>query len=127
MDDQIRVLKEVLQEHNIDHKRWPAKMLSVLIQRLKDRAITPEKATASDIGDFAHGKLLMLYETYQNRLKTANVVDFGDLLLHTITLFTNHTDILSEYQRRFRYILVDEYQDTNIAQYLWLRLLSPVT
>ncbi len=123
-DDQLRVIKTILEEHNIDDKRWPPKVLLAIIKKLKDQAITPEKAGNMALSDFANGRTSLLYDSYQTRLKTLNVADFGDLLLHMITLFTKHPDILSEYQRRFKYILVDEYQDTNVAQYLWLRLLA---
>lgn len=124
-DDQVRVLKQLLQEHGIDEKRWPAKTLSAIIQRFKDRGLTPDKVNdAGEASSFANGKTVALYEAYQLRLKTLKTMDFGDLLLHMLTLFTRHPDVLGEYQRRFHYILVDEYQDTNVAQYLWLRLLS---
>ena len=123
-DDQIRLIKRVLQELNIDEKRWPAKTFLSIIQSFKDRALNPEMAKDSDTSHFANGRLIQVYETYQTKLKNLNACDFGDLQLHNITIFKNHKDILEEYQRKFRYILVDEYQDTNIAQYLWLRLLA---
>ncbi|WP_372885188.1 ATP-dependent helicase [Shimia sp.] len=122
-DDQIRLLKQLIQANNIDDKRWPARLLANLIDGWKNKALTPEKLPAADAGAFNHrgGEL---YEQYQTRLRELNAVDFGDLLLHMVTIFQNHPDILAQYQRWFRYILVDEYQDTNIAQYLWLRLLA---
>jgi DNA helicase II / ATP-dependent DNA helicase PcrA len=123
-DDQIRLLKQILRAENIDERRWPARVLLVLIQRWKDRGLGPEKAQSAESGGFAHGKAIDLYRQYQERLATVNAVDFGDLLLHNLSLFTGHPDILADYQRRFRYLLVDEYQDTNVAQYLWLRLLA---
>ena len=123
-DDQIRLLKSILEENHIDDKKWPAKVLSVIIQRFKDQGLTPEKVTINNFSDFADGKLLKLYTDYQRRLKTLNAADFGDLLLYPIIILTNHPDILFQYQRKFKYILVDEYQDTNIAQYLLLRLLA---
>ena len=123
-DDQIRLLKQLLTEHNIDEKKWPAKTLLSIIQRWKDRGLIPEKVTSAENVGFANGYALALYRDYQNRLKSLNAVDFGDLLLHCLTLFTKHPDILEQYKRRFRYILVDEYQDTNVSQYLWLRLLT---
>jgi DNA helicase-2/ATP-dependent DNA helicase PcrA len=123
-DDQIRLLKQILRAENIDERRWPARVLLVLIQRWKDRGLGPEKAPSAEPGGFAHGKAIDLYRQYQERLATVNAVDFGDLLLHNLSLFTGHPDILADYQRRFRYLLVDEYQDTNVAQYLWLRLLA---
>lgn len=123
-DDQIRLLKRVLQEMNIDEKRWPAKAFSSIIQQFKDRAMGPEKAGDSDMSHFANGRLIQVYQTYQQKLKNLNACDFGDLTMHCITIFTNNQDILEEYQRKFKYILVDEYQDTNVAQYMWLRLLA---
>ncbi len=123
-DDQVRVLKQVLSAANIDEKRWPARILAAIINRWKDRGIGPEQAAREDAGEFAGGRTAALYAEYQERLRIQNAVDFGDLLLYCLTLFTRHNDVLEEYRRRFRYILVDEYQDTNVAQYLWLRLLA---
>ncbi len=123
-DDQLRLLKQLLTAEGIDERRWPARAAAALIQRWKDRGLTPQKVPAGEGGDFAAGRLRALYVAYQERLVTLNAVDFGDLTLHNLTLFTGHRDVLEEYQRRFRYILVDEYQDTNVAQYLWLRLLA---
>ncbi len=124
MDDQIRLLKQHLQAANIDEKRWPARALSGLIQRWKDKGLTPDKVSAGEAGDFANGRAIRLYAEYQERLQTLNAADFGDLLLHCLTVFTAAPDVLKDYQNLFRYILVDEYQDTNVAQYLWLRLLA---
>jgi DNA helicase-2/ATP-dependent DNA helicase PcrA len=123
-DDQIRLLKQILAAENIDERRWPARLLLAMIQRWKDRGLGPEKVPGADAGDFARGRAVDLYHQYQERLMTVNAVDFGDLLLHNLTLFIGNPDILGDYQRRFRYLLVDEYQDTNVAQYLWLRLLA---
>ena len=123
-DDQIRLMKQVIEAANIDEKKWPARNLAALIGRWKDRGIGPERAATEGGGDFAFGKAPELYVAYQNRLKSLNAVDFGDLLLHCLTIFGSHGDVLADYQRRFRYILVDEYQDANMAQYLWLRLLA---
>ena len=123
-DDQVRLLKQLLAAENIDDKRWPARVLMGVIQRWKDRALTPDKVSAADAGDLAGGRLVDLYRDYQDRLKTLNAADFGDLLLHNLTIFAEHPEVLAEYQDRFQYILVDEYQDTNVAQYLWLRLLA---
>jgi DNA helicase-2/ATP-dependent DNA helicase PcrA len=123
-DDQIRLLKQIMQAENIDERRWPARLLLAIIQRWKDRGLAPEKVSRADAGDFARGRAIELYRQYQERLMTVNAVDFGDLLLHNLTLLTGNPDILADYQRRFRYLLVDEYQDTNVAQYLWLRLLA---
>jgi len=123
-DDQQRLLKQLIAAANIDERRWPARALLGVIERWKDRGLTPDKVPAADAGDWADGRALALYRAYQERLATVNAVDFGDLLLHNLTLFTENPEILATYQRRFRYLLVDEYQDTNVAQYLWLRLLA---
>lgn len=122
-DDQIRLLKQLLSVARIDDKRWPARMLAGVIDDWKNRAFTPDTVPTSDAGQF-NGKGLELYRAYQARLKTLNAVDFGDLLLHVVTIFQQNADVLQQYQRWFKYILVDEYQDTNVAQYLWLRLLA---
>jgi DNA helicase II / ATP-dependent DNA helicase PcrA len=123
-DDQLRLLKQLISAANIDERRWPARLLLHAIERWKDRGLVPDKVPADEAGDWADGRAVMLYREYQQRLRTVNAVDFGDLLLHNLTLFTANPEILETYQRRFRYLLVDEYQDTNIAQYLWLRLLA---
>jgi DNA helicase-2/ATP-dependent DNA helicase PcrA len=122
-DDQLRLLKQLVAATNIDDKRWPARMLANIIDGWKNRAFTPENVPAADAGAYNH-KGVELYAQYQARLKELNAVDFGDLLLHVVTIFQQHQDVLAQYQRWFRYILVDEYQDTNVAQYLWLRLLA---
>ena len=124
-DDQERVCKQVLEAENLDTKRWTPKSLSGLIDHWKNRGWTPAKLPSSE--DFANGKGHALYAAYQARLVTLNACDFGDLLLHNLTILSKHSDIAEEYRRRFRYILVDEYQDTNVAQYLWLRLLTSST
>jgi DNA helicase-2/ATP-dependent DNA helicase PcrA len=123
-DDQIRLVKQILAAENIDERRWPARLLLAQIQRWKDRGLGPEKVSAADADGFAQGRAIDLYRQYQERLMTVNAVDFGDLLLHNLSLLTGNPDILGDYQRRFRYLLVDEYQDTNVAQYFWLRLLA---
>jgi DNA helicase II / ATP-dependent DNA helicase PcrA len=123
-DDQQRLLKQIIAAANLDERRWPARALLALIERWKDRGLTPDKVPAGEAGDYADGRAVALYRDYQERLATVNAVDFGDLLLHNLTLFTENPEILASYQRRFRYLLVDEYQDTNVAQYLWLRLLA---
>ncbi|WP_420349799.1 ATP-dependent helicase [Pelagibius sp.] len=123
-DDQIRLVKQILQAESVDEKKWPARALLSIFERWKDRGLTPEKVSAGEAGDFARGRAVELYAAYQERLRTLNACDFGDLLLHNLTLFQNEPEVLADYHRRFRYILVDEYQDTNVAQYLWLRLLA---
>ena len=124
MDDQIRLLKQVIQAANLDEKRWPARMLASFIDGWKNRGLTPDAIPAGEAGVFGNGQGGKLYLAYQERLKTLNACDFGDLLVHCLTLWKGHPDILAQYQERFRYMLVDEYQDTNVAQYLWLRLLA---
>ncbi|HEV7328862.1 MAG TPA: UvrD-helicase domain-containing protein [Bosea sp. (in: a-proteobacteria)] len=123
-DDQIRLMKQVIQAEGIDEKRWPGRMLAGFIDSWKNRGLAPKDVPPGESGVFANGKGGKLYAAYQDRLKTLNAVDFGDLLLHCLTLFREHPDVLATYHERFRYILVDEYQDTNVAQYLWLRLLA---
>ncbi|MBR1152457.1 ATP-dependent helicase [Bradyrhizobium sp. JYMT SZCCT0428] len=124
VDDQVRLLKQLLQAENIDDKRWPARMLAGLIDGWKNRGLTPAQVPAGEAAVFGNGKGGKLYASYQERLKILNAADFGDLLLENIRLFREHPDVLRQYQSRFKFILVDEYQDTNVAQYLWLRLLS---
>ena len=124
VDDQIRLLKQLLQAENIDDKRWPARMLAGLIDGWKNRGLTPSQVPSGEAAVFGNGKGGKLYAAYQERLKILNAADFGDLLLENIRLFREHPDVLRQYQNRFRFILVDEYQDTNVAQYLWLRLLA---
>ena len=122
-DDQIRLLKQLISAANIDEKRWPARMLAGMIDGWKNRALTPMKVPSAEASGF-NNMGTELYAAYQDRLRTLNATDFGDLLLHCVTIFQAHPDVLGQYQRWFRYILVDEYQDTNICQYLWLRLLA---
>ncbi len=122
-DDQVRLMKQLIVAANIDDKRWPARMLAGLIDTWKNRAWTPDKVPAAEASAY-NQRGVELYAQYQARLKELNAVDFGDLLLHMLTIFRAHDDVLQQYQRWFRYILVDEYQDTNVAQYLWLRLLA---
>ncbi|MAV50047.1 MAG: DNA helicase II [Hyphomonadaceae bacterium] len=126
-DDQIRLCKQIIEAENIDPKRWTPRHLAALIDGWKNRALSPDKVPTEDAHNFADGKAISCYTLYQARLKILNACDFGDLLLHTITIFQNNTDVLADFHRKFRYILVDEYQDTNVAQYLWLRLLAKGT
>jgi ATP-dependent DNA helicase UvrD/PcrA len=123
-DDQIRLLKQVLEAENIDEKRWPARLLAAMIDGWKNRGLTPKRVPEGESFAFANGKARELYALYQKRLKELNAADFGDLLLENLRLFQEHQDVLEKYQQRFRYMLVDEYQDSNVAQYLWLRLLA---
>jgi len=124
MDDQNRLLKQVIEAEGLDKDRWPSRQLAALIDSWKNRGITPDKVPKGESFAFANGKGAKLYADYQTRLKELNAADFGDLLLECIRLFTQNPDVLADYHRRFRFILVDEYQDTNVAQYLWLRLLA---
>ncbi len=126
-DDQIRLMKQVLEAENIDEKRWPARHLASLIDAWKNRGLLPGQVKPGEAAAFANGCGAKLYAAYQARLKSLNAVDFGDLLLENIRLFQRNTEVLQQYQHRFRFILVDEYQDTNVAQYLWLRLLGQST
>jgi DNA helicase-2/ATP-dependent DNA helicase PcrA len=123
-DDQLRLMKQVIEAEGIDEKRWPARQLAGHIDGWKNRGLGHDQVPAGEAGAFANGKGGRLYRAYQERLKTLNAVDFGDLLLECLRLWREHPDILEQYQNRFRYMLVDEYQDTNVAQYLWLRLLA---
>ena len=122
-DDQVRLLKQLVEAHNIDEKRWPPRVLSGVIQRWKDRGLMPDAVTDAEGSEAADGKAVVIYQEYQERLTTLNAVDFGDLLLLCLELFRKQPSVLQELQRKFRYILVDEYQDTNVAQYLWLRMM----
>ncbi|WP_432757277.1 ATP-dependent helicase [Consotaella aegiceratis] len=123
-DDQIRLIKQLIQAENLDDKRWPARTFANMLDGWKNKGLTPKDIPEGDARAFGNGKGRELYAAYQARLKALNACDFGDLLLHPIAIFKAHPDVLAEYHRRFRYILVDEYQDTNVAQYLWLRLLA---
>jgi len=124
VDDQIRLIKQLIEAEKIDEKRWPARVFAMMLDGWKNRGLTPDQVPAGEAASFANGKGKKLYAAYQERLKTLNAADFGDLLLECIRLFREHPDVLKNYQQRFRFILVDEYQDTNVAQYLWLRLLA---
>ena len=123
MDDQNRLIKQLILANNIDEKRWPARQMGAIIDHWKNRAWTPEKVPSAEAGAF-NNRGTEIYAQYQTRLRELNAVDFGDLLLHMVTIFQTHDDVLEQYQRWFKFILVDEYQDTNVAQYLWLRLLA---
>jgi DNA helicase-2/ATP-dependent DNA helicase PcrA len=124
VDDQVRLIKQLLEAENIDEKRWPARVFAGMMDNWKNRGMLPRDLKPSDDQSFANGRGKKLYADYQERLKVLNAVDFGDLLLENIRLFRERHDVLEEYHDRFRYILVDEYQDSNVAQYLWLRLLA---
>ena len=124
IDDQVRLLKQIIKDENIDDKRWPSKQLLNLIDKWKNKGLYPEDISSNDGDYFANGKGHLLYKIYQERLKYFNAVDFGDLILESIRLFENNQDILESYQNKFKYILVDEYQDTNVSQYKLLKLLT---
>src|SRR5215831_2165447 len=123
-DDQIRLIRQVIEADGLDKDRWPARQLAGLIDAWKNRGLTPDKVPRGEAFGFAEGKGATLYAAYQKRLKELNAADFGDLLLEVLRLFLENADLLAQYQHRFRYTLVDEYQDTNVAQYLWLRLIA---
>ena len=123
-DDQLRLLKQLIRENDLDEKRWPPRQLAGLIDRWKNRGLNPEDLDAVENEAYANGRGQQFYRLYQERLKSLNACDFGDLLLHMLNILRRHRDVLEQYQQRFKYILVDEYQDTNQVQYLWLRLLA---
>jgi DNA helicase-2/ATP-dependent DNA helicase PcrA len=123
-DDQLRLLKQLIQAEGLDDKRWPAKLLAGCIDRWKNKGLGPEDLDAFESEAYANGKGQQFYRLYQARMIALNACDFGDLLMHMLTVFKRHRDVLEMYQQRFKYIMVDEYQDTNSVQYLWLRLLA---
>jgi len=123
-DDVIRLIKQLIQAENLDDKRWPARQFAQMIDGWKNKGLGPRDIPEGDARAFANGKGRELYAAYQERLKTLNACDFGDLLLHPIRILRDNPDVLADYHARFKYILVDEYQDTNTAQYMWLRLLA---
>ncbi|MDW6020739.1 UvrD-helicase domain-containing protein [Mesorhizobium sp. BAC0120] len=123
-DDQVRLLRQLIQAEGLDDKRWPPRTLAMMIDNWKNKGLGPKDIPEGDARSFGNGKGRELYRAYQDRLSTLNACDFGDLLLHPIRIFREHHDVLAEYHRKFKYILVDEYQDTNTAQYMWLRLIA---
>ncbi|MFZ4120625.1 MAG: ATP-dependent helicase [Caulobacterales bacterium] len=123
-DDQLRLLKQVIEADGIDEKRFTARALAGVIDSWKNRALKPERVTAKEAHAWGEGKSIDMYRAYQDRLKILNACDFGDLLLHMITIFQENPDLLADYHKKLTYVMVDEYQDTNVAQYLWLRLLA---
>jgi DNA helicase II / ATP-dependent DNA helicase PcrA len=123
-DDQIRLIKQLIEAENLDEKRWPARQFAGLMDNWKNRGWLPSDISMAESAQFAGGRGQKLYQAYQDRLKVLNAADFGDLLLENIRIFKENPEVLAEYHARFRYILVDEYQDSNVAQYLWLRLLA---
>ena len=123
-DDQIRLLKQLITANDLDEKRWPARQLAGLIDRWKNRGLNPADLDAVENELYANGKGQQFYRLYQDRLKALNACDFGDLTLHMLNIFRRERDILEQYQQRFKYVMVDEYQDTNAVQYLWLRLIA---
>ncbi len=123
-DDQIRLIKQVIQAEGLDDKRWPARQFAQMIDGWKNKGFGPKDIPEGDARAFANGKGRELFAAYQDRLRTLNACDFGDLLCHPIRILRDNPDVLAEYHQKFKYILVDEYQDTNTAQYMWLRLLA---
>src|SRR5665213_842532 len=126
-DDQLRLMKQLIEAANIDEKRWPARTLAAAIDGWKNRGLSPQDVPSGEGHGYAFGKGVELYAAYQQRLKDLNAADFGDLLLHVLNILKSQPDILADYRERFRYMLVDEYQDTNVVQYLWLKLLATST
>src|SRR5271154_3524147 len=123
-DDQLRLMKQLIEAEGVDEKRWPARTLAAMIDGWKNRGLRPDDLSEGEAQGYAFGKGKSLYRQYQERLKALNAADFGDLLLETLHILRTQPDILADYRERFRYILVDEYQDTNVVQYLWLKLLA---
>ncbi|WP_067787159.1 ATP-dependent helicase [Paraurantiacibacter namhicola] len=123
-DDQLRLLKQLIRDAELDEKRWPPRQLAGLLDRWKNRGLNPEDLDAVENEAYANGRGQEFYRKYQDRLKALNACDFGDLLLHVLNILRREPDILKQYQQRFKYVLVDEYQDTNAVQYLWLRLIA---
>ena len=126
-DDQLRLLKQLMAAERVDAKRWPPPQMLGVIQRWKDRGLTPDRVTDSEDTEFGGGAARRVYREYQSRLSALNACDFGDLPLHVTEILRTRPDVLAQYHRSFRFILVDEYQDTNLVQYLWLRLLAQRT
>ena len=122
-DDQLKIIKGLLKAENIDEKKWPASVLSHKINRWKDDAKSPVDLNEREAQEF-NGKAQELYKKYQEILRVSNCADFGDLILHVVNIFASEIEILARYQDRIRFVIVDEYQDTNIAQYKLLRLLT---
>ena len=122
--DQLRLLKQVISFLNLDEKRYVPKNFLYMIDQAKNLGLFPEDITNHEFELKTDGKFSMIYKAYQERLKNFNSVDFGDLITLPVKLFKNNLDILNSYQKKFKYILVDEYQDTNGAQYMLLRLLT---
>ena len=122
-DDQLRLLKQIIKADGIDDKKWPARRLGGLIDSWKNKCLLPDQLSSADLQKF-NGKGAEFYCQYQERLKTLNAVDFGDLIVQVVQIFRKNNDVLAGYSKSFKYILVDEYQDTNTAQYLWLQLLA---
>ncbi len=126
-DDQLRLMKQLIEAEGIDEKRWPARTLASMIDGWKNRGLRPDDLSDAEGQPYAFGKGKSLYRQYQERLKALNAADFGDLLLRVLHILKTYPDILADYRDRFRYMLVDEYQDTNVVQYLWLKLLASGT
>jgi DNA helicase II / ATP-dependent DNA helicase PcrA len=126
-DDVVRLIKQLIEAEGIDEKRWPARQFAQMIDGWKNKGLGPNDIAEGDARAFGNGKGRVLFAAYQARLKTLNCCDFGDLLCLPIMILRDNPDVLADYHRRFRYILVDEYQDTNTAQYMLLKLLAGKT
>ncbi|BCD85545.1 DNA helicase [Pseudomonas solani] len=121
-DDQQRLVKRVIRELGLDEQRWPARQAQWFINGQKDEGLRPQHIQAG--GDLFLGTMLKIYEAYEAACARAGVIDFSELLLRALDLWRDKPGLLAHYQRRFRHILVDEFQDTNAVQYAWLRLLA---
>ena len=123
-DDSKRVIKDVLKELNLDEKMFPVKTMLNEISRAKDKLLTPEKFIAEGIGDYYKESVSRIYTAYQSKLKNANALDFDDIIMLTVRLFEKSEESLNYFRNRYKYIMVDEYQDTNKSQYRLVSLLS---
>ena len=121
--DQIKLIKNILESENIDIKKNPPKQIAYYIDQWKNKSLLPEDIRLNN-KDFNLSNALKIYKVYQKRLQIMNCVDFGDLILHVVTILKKFEDIKKIYQKNFKYILVDEFQDTNFVQNLWLKLLT---
>ena len=123
-DDQIKLIKNIALQNNVDVKQYPSKMIHVIISRWKDQGLLSEKLSESDFHSPAHKISSSIYSEYQKQMHDSNALDFGDLLLYCNQILIQNPDILEHYQNKFKYILIDEYQDTNAVQYVWARMLA---
>lgn len=123
-DDQLRLIKDIIKQNDLDTKRYLPRIIHSIISRWKDQGILPHKLSDSDTKFPIQKVAKLVYDGYQKNLLLSNVVDFADLLLYNNELFIKNHEILKYYQHKYQYILIDEYQDTNVVQYLWARMLA---